>query len=549
MVTGLCPAVDRVGRRCRRWDLPAAHLDGHHQHGHDTWPVAPARLDVDLFAGPGGLDEGRRLAGHDDVPLLAIEWEANAARTAQLAGHQRVRADVATFPCAHLRGRVRLLVGAPPCPTFSAAGKGAGRVALDLFVWGVGRMLVGDDVRAEVRERHRALLIAALEVPVGVVHPKALDRIDGEVRDAVLVLEPARWVHATDPEAVVLEQVPAVLPIWQALARELRARGWSAWAGILNAADYGVPQTRRRAILVASRVRKVAPPPATHAERPAEDLFGGQLLPWVSMADALGWTAAGTDEPARTVAGNRAPRWLYEDRDGTHGRVVLARDRGVGTIDRHGDRPGRSVDEPAPTITAGGGRTGPPLSWELRVGRNANATRRPADQPASTLFFGHHMNDVAWVVRTGQNSRQAGGETELYERDIDRSAPTVTSQTRSWTVDRPATTIAGDPRVWPPGHRVNGDDRRRLGTDEADERYSDRAGTDAVRITVAEAATLQGFRPDYPWQGTRTRQFEQIGNAVPPPLSAACTTAALGPAPDLTDAATSAAPARTEAAP
>ena len=41
------------------------------------------------------------------------------------------------------------------------------------------------------------------------------------------------------------------------------------------AADYGVPHTRTRAILMASRVRTVTPPEPTHAEHPeGVDLFG-----------------------------------------------------------------------------------------------------------------------------------------------------------------------------------------------------------------------------------------------------------------------------------
>lgn len=529
MSDAICPALGPRGVRCERWNQPAAHSDGRHQAGGVTWEYV-TRLDVDLFAGPGGMDEGRRHARHDTVPLLAIEWETWACRTAVRAGHPRVRVDASRFPTEHLPGRVRLLLGAPPCPTFSMAGKGAGRLALALFVQGVADTLAGRRVIARVR-RDAARLIRADLLRRAPTMTRAERSTIARARavESTLVLEPARWIHDSEPEAVVLEQVPAVLPIWQALARELRARGWSAWAGVLNAADYGVPQTRRRAILIASKVRAVAPPEPTHAEHPAEDLFGEERLPWVSMAAALGWTGEGTEGPARTVAGDRSPRWMYPDHDGTHGRVVQRSNYSEGTSDgRTAAERGRTIrelDEPSTTITSKGAQ------WELRIGTHERATRRPIDQPAGTLFFGHQCNDVSWVVRTGQNSRQAGGMSEMYERDIDRSAPTITGQARSWVVDRPATTIAGDARVWPPGHRVNGDDdRRRLGEEEAGERYGDRAGTDAVRITVEEAALLQGFRPGYPWQGNRTRQFEQVGNAVPPPLAARCITAALGAA-------------------
>lgn len=42
---------------------------------------------------------------------------------------------------------------------------------------------------------------------------------------------------------------------------------------------------------------------------------------------------------------------------------------------------------------------------------------------------------------------------------------------------------------------------------------------DGQRLTDQEAGVLQGFAPDYPWQGGRNARAQQIANAVPPPMA------------------------------
>lgn len=376
------------------------------------------------FAGPGGWSQGLRTAGYTGE-VVGIEHDADACATATVAGHHRLLADVAGLdPRAF--GPVVGLIMSPPCQAWSSAGKRGG-------------------------ERDQPAVFARMS---DFAHGRTPARHAWVDERSALTAEPLRYVRALEPVWVALEQVPPVLPLWRHAAQLLRQLGYRTWCGVLAAECYGVPQTRRRAILIARRDgRPALPPEPTHQEyRPgrepdtAPDLFGQTLPAPVSMAEALGWglparpawtvTGGGTDTGGAEVFGNYAARQLLGALDQT--ATVLRSNYSNG-----GDLSTRSIrdaHQPATTITSKVGH------WTMRNGNQANACTRAITEPAGTVFFGHRANAVEFIDRDSQGRR---------------------------------------------------------------------------RVAVAEAGVLQGFPRDYPWQGSKTAQYRQIGDAVPPPLAAA----------------------------
>jgi DNA (cytosine-5)-methyltransferase 1 len=313
-------------------------------------------------------------------------------------------------------GSYGLLIASPPCQTFSLAGKGTGRAALDEVL--------------EAIQLHAYKDADAL-------------RAFGEAHDmrTALVLSPLAYVWRDRPRLVAMEQVPTVLPVWEACAEVMREWGYEVKVEVLNAEQYGVPQTRKRAILVARRGGAVNLPKPTHSRyysRTPDKLDPG-VNKLVSMAEALGWAP----DPS-------APSSLRSN---------------YGTGGDASKRGERSVNQPAPTLTSKADRN----KWDgernmttdeaaalqsypgvvFRNGNQAHAARRTPDQPAPTIMFGARSNKVEWM----------------------------------------GPDLASDPAA---------------------------SGT---RVTVTEASTLQSYERPFVWCGTKTKQFLQIGNAVPPLLA------------------------------
>ncbi len=374
---------------------------------------------LDLFAGAGGWEEGLRPLG---LAALGIELDPWACRTATAAGHARLQADLSTldpWDFAPVWG----LLGSPPCQAYSTAGKGLGALDKPLVIACAHELAAGSDTRA-----------ARL---AGCRDPRSL-----------LTVEPLRFALALRPRWIALEQVPAVLELWTLFAGLLSTHGYHTAAGVLRAECYGVPQTRRRAFLLASLDGPVSLPAPTHrsydARRRGIPTDERGLEPWVSMAQALGCQAEGVVQTNNQTNGGRRPCGLC-----------------------------RPLRAPAHTLDTASG------SWTFC-----------------------HARDAGWAFRNRPRHPEC-------LRDPGEPAPTIIARDhQSWVRRRPATTGPCDARIARPGPKRNAARPWAPGRSEG-----------AVRVTVAQAAALQGFPADYPWQGSRSRQFQQVGNAIPPPLA------------------------------
>lgn len=387
----------------------------------------PPRPILDLFAGPGGWDEGLRELGY---AALGIDLDPLACATAEAAGHERLRGDVAALDPADFSG-IWGLIASPPCQAFSSAGKGLGKIDKPQVIACAHELSRRRDTRARRLARCK------------------------DVR-SLLTVEPLRWALALRPRWVALEQVPAVAELWTVFAEILEAQDYRCAVGLLSAERFGVPQVRKRAFLIGSLDGLVRLPEPTHRSfdprrhEPREDEL--HLPTPISMAEALGWGS----EPALLRSHNT----------------------------RSGEVPGglvRSLDRPSYTVVSSSS------NWRIEpsstMGRPSGGTPRKDRKRLPTACARHEYRH---------------GGVEAGER------PEVVP---AWTRRRPATTSPGDPRVTAPGSWP------RCGRRAAIVRGR------PVRVSVEQASVLQGFRHDYPWRGSRSQRFEQVGNAVCPPLA------------------------------
>jgi len=379
---------------------------------------------VDLFCGAGGAGRGLHQAGFEVVAGVDQDEQALQTYNENLSGepvlHDLSDVDRSVLPT----NDVDFVHGSPPCQGFSHA-------------------------KAE-RDEHD-------------------DRNE-------LVWSFIDWIEALQPQAVTMENVVGMKTISSTMMDRIggafRRAGYETKWRVLNAADYGVPQTRKRVFVVALRDDLAMPsewfPSPTHAETPTSTLTGGRLKEWPAVKDAIGDLATKNhgvtstsrwrtpEEPAGTV-GSSSEMYVADGGIPNH----VEQDHAESTRQKFAEIPhggsGNGIsnrrlhpDSPAPTITADEGAAVPPVHY---IGPRP----MPNHEPSEETKLGSASDQPSCTITSRGQLRERGHVDSLSDGDI-------------------------------------------------------------RRLTVREAARLQSFPDSHVFTGNKTSQYAQVGNAVPPKL-------------------------------
>jgi DNA (cytosine-5)-methyltransferase 1 len=271
----------------------------------------PARhpTAVDLFAGCGGLTEGLKQAGFKVV--AAVELNDLAAETYR-KNHRRTlmkHADIRHICPRELRrelklkvGELDLLAGCPPCQGFSA-----------------------------LRTRNGA--------------KKNRDMRNGLIGDML------RFIEEFRPKSIMMENVPRLMvhKNFTTFCAELIRLGYEPNFGVKDAARYGVPQRRKRLMLVAGRGFRIEFFPESARRRTVRGAIGSMVEPGRSR-DALHNIPEKVRSPRVQKLIQDIPKNGGSRRDLPLNRQLACHKRSDGFSDTYGRM---AWDDVAPTITGG----------------------------------------------------------------------------------------------------------------------------------------------------------------------------------------------------
>ena len=188
---------------------------------------------IDLFCGAGGLSHGLLKSKVNVVAGFDIEESCRYAYEKNNKGAKFINRDVATLTAEDVlalypKGDIKLLAGCAPCQPFSTYSQG----------------------RDAQKDKKWPLLYAF-----------------------------SRLIKEVKPELVTMENVPDVTKhkVYHDFVAELEQLGYNVWAQRVYCPDYGIPQIRKRHVLLASKlgiVELINPSFSPENYRTVKDIIG-----------------------------------------------------------------------------------------------------------------------------------------------------------------------------------------------------------------------------------------------------------------------------------
>lgn len=389
------------------------------------------------------------------IEALGIEIDEAACATRKAAGLPTVQGDVSKLDPLDF-APVDICAGSPPCPTYSSAGNGGGRHLTEIVIRCMHELAAGNDTRAERRQE-------AFQILKPIYEQREQEKAAKKKRDPDLAKAAGRAGRDADMSLLVVEPLRWVLalePRWIALEQVPEVLGlWSVMAQILDTLGYRC---------------------------------------WVGVVEAERYGVPQTRERAILMADREGP--VHPPRP-THQRYVKGEPQRHEVTLEGEILPWVSMEDiglPAGLVNTRGDRK--------TEGGNEFATDRPS--------WSLTEKTRSWVLRSGQTV--AGGGRA--ERSANEPSVTITSRADNnrWVYDRRQQNADGSP-VPPVPLSSPAPSLTANGLAKSTHQWTN--GEQSRPIGLDEAAALQSFPADYPFQGSRTKQFEQVGNAVPAALA------------------------------
>lgn len=369
-----------------------------------------------------------------------------------------------------------------------------------------------------------------------------------------------KWLQELYIDHVIIENVPDFIswgPLdaygrsvkrlrgktFQAFVNALRSLNYRVEWKVLNAANYGTPTTRERLFIQARRVKgRIVWPEISHSSQVNAGFFKQNIRPWIPARDVIDWSI-----PGNSIFNRKRPL-----QPATLKRIEYGIQKYWGEwaepflIILRGASKTRSINEPVPTISSGGGHVGLVEPFITTIDNQSTRDgNNSLKNPLSTIVTkARHCIVEPFILHQMTPGRPRG---------MDEPLPTIMAKNghalvepflvkyngtgKANSINEPVGTVTANDRfgiINPFLVKLYGTGKTRpihepLDTVTGSYHFAIVQG-DPVLLDIRfrmllphELAAAQGFPVKYWFAGNKADQVRQIGNAVPPPFARALT--------------------------